>query len=132
MRRTPTASTIAISSPPLFWSMSAANRRCSTSGWPGSTWRRRRRRRRRRTAAFARDLRSFLRGEPVEAQPFTWLVRVHKVLARRHQDTVMHDWSTVLVLEGATILGGCSLIHLLWQELPWTAGKWWPIFVTKM
>jgi serine/threonine protein kinase len=86
----------------------------------------------RSAAAFARDLRSFLRGEPVEAQPFTWLVRVHKVLARRHQDTVVHDWSTVLVLEGATILGGCSLIHLLWQELPATAGQWWPIFVTKM
>lgn len=86
----------------------------------------------RSAAAFARDLRSFLRGEPVEAQPFTWLVRVHKVLARRHQDTVLHDWSTVLVLEGATVLGGCSLIHMLWQELPSTAGKWGPIFLTKM
>lgn len=86
----------------------------------------------RSAAAFARDLRAFLRGEPVEAQPFTLLVRVHKVLARRHQDTVLHDWSTVLVLEGATVLGGCSLIHLLWQELSWTAGQWWPIFVTKI
>jgi serine/threonine protein kinase len=86
----------------------------------------------RSAAAFARDLRAFLRGEPVEAQPFTWLVRVHKVLARRHQETVTHDWSTVLILEGATILGGCSLVHLFWQELPWTQGKWLPIIVTKL
>ena len=45
---------------------------------------------------------------------------------------MLHDWSTVLVLEGATVLGGCSLIHMLWQELPATAGLWGPIFATKL
>ncbi|OAI41347.1 hypothetical protein AYO40_03255 [Planctomycetaceae bacterium SCGC AG-212-D15] len=86
----------------------------------------------RSAAAFARDLRSFLRGEPVAAHPFTWLVRVQKVLARRHQETVTHDWSTVLVLEGATVLAGCSLVHLFWQELPATQGTWLPIILTKI
>jgi serine/threonine protein kinase len=86
----------------------------------------------RSAAAFARDLRAFLRGEPIEATPFTFMVRVGKVLSRRHQDTLMHDWSTVLVLEGATILAGCSLIQVLWQELPWTEGHVWPIFLTKV
>jgi hypothetical protein len=86
----------------------------------------------RSAAAFARDLRAFLRGEPIEAHPVTFLFRVGKVLARRHQDTVIHDWNTVLVLEGATILAGCSLIQTLWQELPWTQGLIWPVFLTKV
>lgn len=72
----------------------------------------------RSAAAFARDLRAFLRGEPVEAQPFTWVVRVRKVLTRRDKDTVVHDWSRVLVLEGAVIMFGCTMMYLLSET--WT------------
>jgi serine/threonine-protein kinase len=86
----------------------------------------------RSAAAFARDLRAFLRGEPVDAQPFTWVVRVQRLLARRHQDTVLHDWSTVLVLEGLTILAGCLLVHLFWHSWDVTRGWWVPILLTKM
>lgn len=83
-------------------------------------------------ADFAADLRAFLHGEPIAARPFTWLVRVHKVLARRHQDTVLDDWSLVLVLEGTTILAGCTLVHLFWHMLTLTRGHWLPIVLIKL
>jgi len=86
----------------------------------------------RSAAAFARDLRAFLRGEPVDAQPFNLAVRVQRLLGKRHQDTVLHDWSAVLVLEGLTILAGCLLIHFFWQTWQATRGLWAPILLTKM
>lgn len=85
----------------------------------------------RSAAAFARDLQAFLRGEPVEAHAYTWIIRVQKVLDRRHQDTVLHDWSAVLFLEAVTILAGCSLVHYFWQVWEVTRQQWLPIALTK-
>jgi tRNA A-37 threonylcarbamoyl transferase component Bud32 len=68
----------------------------------------------RSAAALVRDLRAFLRGEAVEAQPLTWVVRLHKALGRRHRDVLWHDWSTLLFLLGLTIMAGCGLVNL-WQ-----------------
>jgi serine/threonine-protein kinase len=86
----------------------------------------------RSAAALARDLRAFLRGEPVQARPFTFWNRVQNILDRRHQDTVQHDWSSAIILEGAIILAGCSLVHYLWQTLEATRGQWGPIFAVKI
>ncbi|GIW81104.1 MAG: hypothetical protein KatS3mg105_2911 [Gemmatales bacterium] len=86
----------------------------------------------RSAAAFARDLRAFLRGEPVEAQPYTWMVRIQKLLNRRHQETVVHDWSRALMLEGAVILLGCSLVHVFATTWPFVPGPWLPILYTKI
>jgi serine/threonine protein kinase len=82
----------------------------------------------RSAAALARDLRAFLRGEPIEARPYTWVVRLHKDLGRRHQVVLLHDWSKLLFLLGSTILAGCGLVNL-WQI--WGLG-WLPILLTKM
>src|SRR5207244_10967742 len=59
-------------------------------------------------------LRAFLRGEPVSAHPYNLLSRIQRTLARRHQETLRDDWSTVLLLEGITILIGCWLVHFFW------------------
>ncbi|MGE3807358.1 MAG: protein kinase [Gemmataceae bacterium] len=85
----------------------------------------------RSAAALARDLRAYLRGEPIEAHPFTWTTRVGKVLQRRHQDTVVHDWSRVLFLEGVTILLGCLLVHIFSVTIP-PSGRWALVLLTKM
>ena len=83
-------------------------------------------------AALERDLRSFLRGEPVSAHPYNLMSRIQKTLARRHQETFRDDWSTVLLLEGMTILIGCSLVHLFWTRWEITRERWGPIFLTKL
>jgi serine/threonine-protein kinase len=83
----------------------------------------------RSAAALSRDLRAFHRSEPVEARPMTMVVRLQRGLARRHQDTVLHDWSAILFLEGVTILAGCALLNL-WQFLG--AQTWWPYVLTKV
>jgi len=67
----------------------------------------------------------------VSAHPYSWLSRVQRTLARRHQETLRHDWSLVLLLEGSTILIGCTLVHLFWTW-PVTHDRWGPIFVTKL
>jgi tRNA A-37 threonylcarbamoyl transferase component Bud32 len=85
----------------------------------------------RSAAAFARDLRAYLRGEPIEARPLTWVVRVHKILNRRHQVVHLHDWSLMLFLQGATILLGCALVNL-WQLWVVTRSLVWPIALTKV
>src|SRR5205807_3252888 len=46
----------------------------------------------RSAAALARDLRAFLRGEPIEAHRLTWLVWVQRFLDRRHHDTRTRGW----------------------------------------
>lgn len=71
----------------------------------------------RSAAALVRDLRAFLRGEPVEARPLTWVTRLHNTLNRRHRDVLLHDWSTLIFLVGLTILTGCGLVNI-WQEMP--------------
>jgi serine/threonine protein kinase len=81
-------------------------------------------------AALERDLRAFLRGEPVEARPFTWMGRIRRTLDRRHRVVAQHDWSLLLLLEGLTILAGCAVTNF-WQLWPATAQKWWPILATK-
>ncbi len=84
----------------------------------------------RSAAAFARDLRAFLRGEPIAARPLTWAMRLHRTLNRRHQVVRRDDWSTLLFLQGVTILAGCSLVNL-WQLWNVTQHDWWPILLTK-
>ena len=84
----------------------------------------------RSAAGLARDLRAHLRGEPIEARPLTWIVRVHKTLNRRHQVVRRHDWSLMLFLQGLTILTGCALVNL-WQIWDVTRSLWWPMLVTK-
>ncbi len=83
-------------------------------------------------AALERDLRSFLRGEPVSAHSYNLVSRIQKTLGRRHQETLRDDWSTVLLLEGITILIGCSMVHLFWTRWEATRERWWPIFITKL
>jgi serine/threonine-protein kinase len=83
-------------------------------------------------ASLERDLRAFLRGEPVSAHPYNLLSRIQRTLARRHQETLRDDWSTVLLLEGMTILIGCSLVHLFWTRWEITRERYWPIFFTKL
>jgi hypothetical protein len=68
-----------------------------------------------------------LRGESIEARPYTWVVRLHKDLERRHQVVLLHDWSKLLFLLGLTILAGCGLVNL-WQN--WGLG-WLPVLLTK-
>jgi serine/threonine-protein kinase len=72
-------------------------------------------------AALARDLRAFLRGEPVQARPLTWITRIQTTLRRRHQDVLLHDWSTLLFFEALTILVGCGIANF-WQNLGLSTG----------
>jgi len=45
---------------------------------------------------------------------------------------LLHDWSTLLFLEGLTILGGCTLVNL-WQVADLgTLGQWGLIGITKV
>jgi serine/threonine protein kinase len=83
-------------------------------------------------AALERDLRSFLRGEPVSAHPDNLVSRIQKTLGRRHQETLREDWSTVLLLEGIVILVGCSMVHLFWTRWDSTRKQGGPIFFTKL
>jgi tRNA A-37 threonylcarbamoyl transferase component Bud32 len=62
-------------------------------------------------AALARDLRAFLRGEPVEARRLTWLVLVQRFLGRRHQDVRQGGWGLLLVLLGLVIFAGCAAMN---------------------
>jgi serine/threonine-protein kinase len=80
-------------------------------------------------AALARDLRAFHHGDPVEARPLTWVVRLRRALSRRHQETVLGDWSAILFLEGVTILIGCALLNL-WELRG--VRSWWPYALTKL
>jgi serine/threonine-protein kinase len=85
----------------------------------------------RSAAALARDLRAYLRGEPIEARHLTWATRVHKTLNRQHQVVALHDWSTLLFILGLTILAGCAVVNV-WQLWPPTSQQWWPIVLTKL
>jgi serine/threonine protein kinase len=85
----------------------------------------------RSAAAFAKDLRSYLSSEPIEARPLTWIVRIHKTLSRRHQLVQLHDWSPLLMPLGLTILAGCALANL-WQVWEVTRSLWWPLLLTKL
>jgi serine/threonine protein kinase len=82
-------------------------------------------------AAFARDLRAFLRGETTEARPHTWITRVQNTLNRRHKVVVQHDWGWFLLLQGVTILAGSTLANalLLWEP---TKGLAWPVMMAKL
>jgi eukaryotic-like serine/threonine-protein kinase len=82
--------------------------------------------------SLERDLRAFLRGEPVSAHPYNLLSRIQRTLARRHQETLRDDWSLVLLLEGMAILAGCCMVHLFWTRWELTRGRYWPIFATKL
>jgi tRNA A-37 threonylcarbamoyl transferase component Bud32 len=82
-------------------------------------------------AAFARDLRRFLHGVPVEARPLTWRVRLHRALDRRHRDAALHDWTALLLLEALTILAGCSLVNV-WELWLVPAARWPVLLLTKV
>jgi serine/threonine-protein kinase len=83
-------------------------------------------------AALESDLRSYLRGEPVSARPYDFVSRIRKILSRRHQETLRDDWSTVLLLEGITILVGCCMVHLFWTRWDFSRERSSPIFFTKL
>jgi hypothetical protein len=84
----------------------------------------------RSAAALARDLRAYLRGEPIEARPLTWITRVRKTLDRQHQVIIHHNWSKLLFFQGMTILTGCAIVNffMLWQP---TSQRLWPVLLTK-
>src|SRR5262249_39831198 len=78
--------------------------------------------------ALARDLQTFRRGEVVEARSLTFLAKAKRIFATRHQDTLVHAWSVLLLWEGVTILAGCALLNL-WEF--WQVRAWGPYVVTK-
>jgi serine/threonine-protein kinase len=82
-------------------------------------------------AALGTDLRAFLRGEPVQAQRLTWLVRLHHVLGRRHSDTRQQGWTLLLLLLGVTIFAGCSLANF-WEVVLPPGRRWPPVLLTKL
>jgi tRNA A-37 threonylcarbamoyl transferase component Bud32 len=82
-------------------------------------------------AALARDLRAFLRGEPIAAHRLTWLTLVHRFLNRRHQETRMQGWNLLLFMVGLTIFAGCAVANFWEITLP-AGQQWWPILLTKM
>src|SRR5262249_24715533 len=57
-------------------------------------------------AALALDLRAFLHGEPVEARRLTWVVRLRRILSRKHRDISQAGWTVLLLLLGLTIFFG--------------------------
>lgn len=81
--------------------------------------------------AMARDLRRFLRGESVLAQPWTWTTRLERLLNRRHRDILWHDWSKLLFLLGTTILSGCALVNI-WELVFPPGRRWGPVLATKL
>ncbi len=82
-------------------------------------------------AALARDLRAFLRGEPIEARRLTWLSAVEAVLRRRHRDIRPQGWPLLLLVLGLTIFAGCALSNL-WEILFPPGFRWLPILLTKL
>jgi tRNA A-37 threonylcarbamoyl transferase component Bud32 len=80
--------------------------------------------------ALARDLRSFLRGEPVEARRLTWLVLVQRFLNRRHQDVRQRGWALLLTLGGLVIFAGCVAMNYFEATLP-PRISWLPMLLTK-
>jgi serine/threonine-protein kinase len=81
-------------------------------------------------AALERDLRAFLRGEPVEARRLTWLVLVQRFLDRRHQDVRQSGWAMLLTLGGLVILTGCVVMNYFEATLP-PRLSWGPMLLTK-
>jgi serine/threonine protein kinase len=82
-------------------------------------------------AALADDLRAFLRGQPVAAHRLTLVVRLHRLLRRRHRDTMPQGWTLLLLLLGTTIFAGCALCNYL--EIRLGEHDSWPwILLTKL
>jgi serine/threonine protein kinase len=79
-------------------------------------------------AALAADLRAFQSGEPVEARRLTWLMRLSRLLGRRHH-ALSRGWPTLLFLLGLTIFAGCSLANL-WERT--LHHPWLPMLATKV
>jgi tRNA A-37 threonylcarbamoyl transferase component Bud32 len=80
--------------------------------------------------ALARDLRSFLRGEPVAARRLTWLVLLQRFLNRRHQDVRQRGWALLLTLGGLVIFAGCVAMNYFEATLP-PRINWLPMLLTK-
>ncbi len=85
----------------------------------------------RSAAALARDLRAFLRGEPVEAHRLTWLLWVQRFLGRRHHDTRSQGWPGMLFLLGLTILVGCAIANLC-ERIPQPGLRVLAVVLTKL
>jgi hypothetical protein len=77
--------------------------------------------------ALARDLRSFLHGEPVAARRLTWVVRLRRILSRKHRDISQSGWTVLLLVLGVTIFLGCAIANY-WES----TGHWWPLLLTKV
>jgi len=82
-------------------------------------------------AALARDLRSFLRGEPIEAQRLSWLVWVQRLLGRRDHETRSQGWPLFLLLLGMVIFTGCFVANL-WELFLGYPRSLLPILFTKL
>jgi hypothetical protein len=86
-------------------------------------------------AAFAADVRSFLRGERIEARvlvwPLTYVVSFQNALKRQNRVVVQYDWSTFLVLQAATILAGSTLANL-WLVFGPPSVWAWPALLIKV
>src|SRR5205807_362678 len=82
-------------------------------------------------AALAVDLQCFLRGDPVKAQPLTWVTWLFKKLDRRHRDTMLRGWGRLSFLEGVVILCGCSLANF-WEIYMPAGYRALPMFLTKV
>jgi tRNA A-37 threonylcarbamoyl transferase component Bud32 len=84
-------------------------------------------------AELAKDLRSFLNGDPVSAQHSPWLRYVQTILGRRHRDTLLRGWTLLLLLLGATIFAGCALMNYLEITDALTPGqRWLALLATKV
>jgi serine/threonine protein kinase len=84
----------------------------------------------RSAADFAADLHRFQRGEPVQAQRLTLIVRLLKRLDRRHRDTMLHGWGLLSFSLGVVILCGCALANF-WERFLDPGQRWLPVLLTK-
>jgi serine/threonine-protein kinase len=80
-------------------------------------------------AALAADLEAFLHGEAIEARRLTWLLRLRRVLNRRHSDTRSQGWTRLLLLLGLVIFAGCSIANYWETHLEHC---FLPILLTKL
>jgi serine/threonine protein kinase len=81
--------------------------------------------------ALAADLHRFCAGRPVQARRLTWLLRLRRIVARRHQEILLHGWPRLLLVLGLTIFAGCSLANYWEINLP-RGQRLVPMLATKV
>jgi serine/threonine-protein kinase len=82
-------------------------------------------------ADLAADLGRFLGGRPVQARRLTMFLRVRRFLERRHQEILLDGWPRLLLMQGLTILAGCTLANYWEITLP-PGQRLVPMFATKV